>query len=131
MDTNILIHADDQDAGPKQARARELMVSLVASGAAVVSTQVLQEFFVVATTRLGLTSEQARARVENLARLDVVLLRPDLILAAIDLHRLRSISLWDALMVRAAAAGGCGRLLSDDLQNGLVIDGVRIENPFV
>jgi predicted nucleic acid-binding protein len=131
LDTNILLYADDQDAGDKQRQAQDLLAPLMASGHAVVSTQVLQEFFAVATRKLRLAPEWARERVENLARLDVVLLRPELILSAIDLHRLRSISFWDALVIRAAAVAGCTRLLSEDLQHGQRIDGVRIENPFL
>ena len=53
-----------------------------------------------------------------------------MILAAIDLSRLHSFSFWDALIVRTAAAAGCGLLLTEDLQHGQVVDGVRIENPF-
>jgi predicted nucleic acid-binding protein len=131
LDTNVLLYADDQDAGDKQLRAQRLLVALMASGAAVISTQVLQEFFVIATRKLGLASEHVRARVENLARLDVVLLRPEIIVSAVDLHQLRQISFWDALIVRAAAIAGCGKLLSEDLQHGQSIDGVRIENPFL
>jgi predicted nucleic acid-binding protein len=96
-----------------------------------VSTQVLQEFFVTATRKLGMAAEIARQRVETLAQLDNVLVRPELVLAAIDLHRLRSISFWNALVVQAAVAAGCARLLTEDLNAGEVINGVRIENPFV
>jgi predicted nucleic acid-binding protein len=54
-----------------------------------------------------------------------------LIVAAIDLHRLHSISLWDSLVVRSAAVAGCATLLTEDLQHGRVIDGVRVTNPFL
>src|SRR5262249_7126427 len=96
----------------------------------VLSTQVLQEYFVVATKKLGVEAEYARRKVELLSSLDVV--RPDVtdVLAAIDLTRLRSISFWDALIVRAAENAGCAVLLSEDLQDGEVISGVRIKNPF-
>jgi predicted nucleic acid-binding protein len=131
LDTNVLLYADDQDAGDKQFRAQSLLVPLIASGAAVISTQVLQEFFVIATRKLGLASEHVRARMENLARLDVVLLRPEIILSAVDLHNRHQLSFWDALIVRAAAIAGCGKLLSEDLQHGQSIDGVLVENPFL
>ena len=130
IDTNILIYAEDADAGPKGVLAEKVLKSLILSGQAVLSTQVLQEFFTVATRKLKLPAEVARMRVETYAQLDVILLRPELILSAIDLHRLRPISFWDALIIRAAAVSGCSRLLSEDLQHGQLIDGVRIENPF-
>ncbi len=94
------------------------------------STQVLQEYFHVATRKLGLSREAARGRVEAYAKLEVVLLRPPLILSAIDLHRLNKLQFWDALLVVAAASAGCDRLFTEDLHHGQVINGVKIENPF-
>ncbi|HUP22615.1 MAG TPA: PIN domain-containing protein [Thermoanaerobaculia bacterium] len=130
LDTNVLVYADDLDAGTKRERARGLLDEALASGEGVVSTQVLQEFFVISTGKLGVEPALARRKVELLAEMDLVRVDLDLILAAIDLSRLHSFSFWDALIVRAAAAAGCGLLLSEDLQHGQVVDGVRIEDPF-
>lgn len=130
LDTNVLLYADDRAAGAKTLRARDCVAELAAQGKAVVSTQVLQEFFVIATKKLGLPAAIARQRVETYAALEVVLIQTDLILGAIDLHRLHALSFWDALIVRAASAAGCTRLWSEDLQHGRTIEGVRIENPF-
>jgi predicted nucleic acid-binding protein len=110
-------------------RARTVLSELIRAKRVVVSTQVMQEYFAAAIKKLGLSPERARIRVERLNRLDVVLIRPELILGAIDLCRLHSLSFWDALVVRSASVAGCGRLLSEDLQDGRTIDGVRIENP--
>ena len=130
VDTNVLVYADDDGAPAKRDRARALIEELCTSRQMVVSTQVLQEYFAAATRKLGLPPERARGRIELLARLDVVLIRPDLVLRAIDLHRLRSVSFWDALIVSAAAVAGCARLLTEDMETSSMIDGVRIENPF-
>lgn len=130
VDTNIFVYADDRAARAKRVRARAVLSELVRTRRAVVSTQVMQEYFTAATRKLGLSPERARTRVERLSRLDVVLVRPELIFGAIDLCRLHPLSFWDALVVRSASAAGCGRLLTEDLQAGQTIDGVRIENPF-
>jgi predicted nucleic acid-binding protein len=130
LDTNVLVYADDRDAGGKRDRARALLRDALVAGNGVVSTQVLQEFFVIATGKLGVEAEVARRKVELLATMDVVRPDPAMILAAVDLHRLHSFSFWDALIVRAASTAGCGVLLTEDLQDGRVVDGVRIENPF-
>jgi len=130
LDTNVLVYADDLDAGTKREKARGLLDEALASGEGVVSTQVLQEFFVISTGKLGVEPALARRKVELLAEMDLVRVDLDLILAAIDLSRLHSFSFWDALIVRAAAVAGCGILLSEDLQHGQVVDGVRIEDPF-
>ena len=130
LDTNVLLYADDDDAGSKRDASRARIQEALATGTGVVSTQVLQEYFVNATRKLGLTPEQARARIDSYLALDLVTVRLEHVLGAIDLHRLRSISFWDALVVRCAADAGCERLLSEDLQHGQVLEGVRIENPF-
>jgi predicted nucleic acid-binding protein len=130
VDTNIFVYADDRSAKTKRVRARTVLSELIRTRRAVVSTQIMQEYFVAAIKRLGLSPGRARIRVERLNRLDVVLIRPELILGAIDLCRLHALSFWDALVVRSASAAGCGRLLSEDMQDGQTIDGVKIENPF-
>lgn len=130
VDTNVLVYADDADAASKSARGRQVLRDALTSGRGVLSTQVLQEYFVIATRKLGVDAAVTRRKVELLARMSVVEIDLGLILAAIDLHRLHSISFWDALIVRSAAAAGCERLLTEDLQDGQVLDGVRIENPF-
>ena len=130
LDTNILVYADDLDAGAKRERAQEILQDALTTGSGVVSTQVLQEFFVITTRKLGVEASIARRKVELLSRLDVVLVRLDLILGAIDLQRLNQISFWDALIVKCAAAAGCPRLVTEDLAHKQLIDGVQIENPF-
>ena len=130
LDTNVAVYADDLDAGVKQEQARSILSDALASGDGVVSTQVLQEFYVISTGKLGVEPAKARRKVELLAAMDVVRIDPALILAAVDLSRLHSFSFWDALIVRAAATAGCGLLLTEDLQHGQVVEGVRIENPF-
>lgn len=130
LDTNILIYADDADAGAKRDTAREILRDAITSGEGVVSTQVLQEFFVISTKKLGVEPALVRRKVELLAEMDLVQIDLALILAAIDLQQLHSFSFWDALIVRAAFTAGCGMLVTEDLQHGQVVDGVRIENPF-
>ena len=131
LDTNILLYADDLDAGQKQDLAIEIIEAAISSGKGVISTQVLQEYFVNATSKLGIQPDEAKRRIELLCCLDVVRIRVEDILDAIDLNRLHQLTLWDALIVRSAAGAGCDRVLTEDLQHGQVIGGVKIENPFL
>ena len=130
FDTNILLYADDADAGAKTAVARELLRSAMANRTGVVSTQVLQEFYVNARKKLQLDGAAARARIEVYLGFDVVTVTPKLVLAAVDLNRLDSVSFWDALVIRAAEHAGCDTLLSEDLQAGRRFGSVRVVNPF-
>ena len=130
VDTNVLVYADDLDAGPKREAARALLRQIVPSGEAVLSLQVLQEYFAVATRRLGLPAEAARDRVEALSQLEVFTPRVGDLLAAIDLQRLHSLSIWDALVVRAALVSGCRTLYTEDLQHARRFAALEVVNPF-
>jgi len=130
LDTNVLVYAVDLAAGERGERARQLVTAALRDRSAVVSTQVLQEFYVVATRKLGIEPAVARRQVELLSTLEVVPITVPLILEAIDLQRLRQLAFWDALVLRAAVAAGCAMVWTEDLQAGAVLDGVRVENPF-
>lgn len=130
IDSNVLVYADDLSAGPKRERARALISGAMLARTGVLSLQVLQEYFSVATKKLGLPAAAARRRVALVSRLDVVILGVQDVLAAIDLHRLHGFSIWDALVIRAALNAGCRVLYSEDLQDGRRIEGLEIVNPF-
>ena len=130
VDTNILVYADDSADPEKQERARKLLRSALRDGNGKLSFQVLTEFFSVATKKLGLSPQDVRRRVEIYSSLEVF--RPGVgdLLAAIDLHRLHQLSIWDALIVRSAQASGCRVLYTEDLQDRRVFDGVDVRDPF-
>ena len=130
LDTNVLVYTDDGDAPRKQDTALDLVESASIGGWGVVSTQVLQEYFAVATRKLGLSADIARAKIEIFGRLDVVIIEPADILAGIDLHRLHGIGFWDGLIIQAARSAGCRILYTEDLQHGRRFDGLEVVNPF-
>jgi predicted nucleic acid-binding protein len=130
VDTNVLIHAMDEDEPRKQRVALELLDRL--AGEAVLSTQVLQEFFVVSTRKLSspLPEEEAQTQLRDLAELPTVNVDSELVLAGIALSRSARLSLWDALIVCAARAAECSVLYSEDLNAGQPFENVRIVDPF-
>ena len=99
---------------------------------AVLSTQVLQEFYVTVTRKLArpLSPDDAERAVHKLAALPVVLLDRPMVLEAISTARRHHLSLWDALILHAALEGGCSRVLTEDLQDGFQFRSVVVENPF-
>ncbi len=129
FDTNILVDCADRHDPDRQQLCRTHLRTLQHSGRAVISTQVLQEFYVVATRKLGIPPEQARELVAMFRRLPIVNVTPDLIEQAIDCHQADRISFWDALIVTAASSAGCGALLSADLNAGQSIRGVQVMDP--
>ena len=130
VDTDVLVYADDGRDARKQGLARELLRRLLAERSGKLSLQVLQEFFAAATGKLGLAAVDARRRIEVFAHLDVVRLDLDDVLAAIDLHRLHELSIWDALVVRAAVIAGCRTLYTEDLQHGRRFEALQVVDPF-
>ncbi len=130
VDTDVLVYADDARDAAKQAKARELLRRVVRERSGKLSLQVLQEFFAAATQKLGLTAVDARRRVEIFSHMDVVRLDVDDVLAAIDLHRLHELSIWDALVVRAALLSGCRTLYTEDMQDGRRFESLQVVNPF-
>jgi predicted nucleic acid-binding protein len=133
FDTNVLLYLFDNSVPEKKARAQEVFSTEAEAGRAVLSTQVLQEFYVNATRKLAepLPVEIAEAQVRDFARLPLVRVDEAMILAAIERHRSMSFSFWDALVVEAAIKAGSGRLLTEDLQHGQQIEGLMVENPFL
>ena len=131
FDTNILVYADDAFAPDKQARAIALISEHRRQGSMVISLQVMQEYFAIATRKLGVDSELAQRKVEILARGHVVRFVEQDVIAAIELHRLARISYWDAAIVHAARTAGAAVLYSEDLQHRGALGGVRVINPFV
>jgi predicted nucleic acid-binding protein len=132
LDSNILVYSVDESPAEKAKHERAVEFLSVQPENLVVSTQVLQEFYVVTTRKLKnpLSEERAARAVRGIAKLDVVGVDAPLVLAAVDTSRTARISLWDALIIEAASRAGCARVLSEDLNASRVIRGVRIENPF-
>jgi predicted nucleic acid-binding protein len=131
VDTNVWVYA--VDAADPAKRRRALEVTAPAPGRdLVVSTQVLTEFFAVVTRKLAVpvSAEDAEALVRQLAVLPVVAVDSSLVVAAIDGSRAWQISIWDALILRAAEVAGCRRVLSEDLADGTTYGSVVVENPF-
>ena len=131
FDTNVIVYADAADEPAKQQRAIHLIKTHRAAATAVLSTQVLQEYVNVALRKLRLPVPLIRERLGLYGRFDLVPATPEVIEGALALHVLHGTSFYDALILQAAIASGCSVLFSEDLQDGEVIGGVKIVNPFV
>lgn len=130
LDTNILVYSIDNASPAKRDRARGLLRDLQPGSVGVVSTQVLQEFYVVATRKLAVDPAVARDIVRMLANFEVVVVTVPIIERAIDSSIADHISFWDALIIAGAENAGCDVIWTEDLGHGQVIRGVRIVNPF-
>jgi len=131
VDTNVLIYAHDADAGRKHEIAKGVLRELWSERAGLLSTQVLQEFYVNVTRKIAtpLSKDSARAIVSSYSIWcnEITL---DEISRAFQIEDESQLGFWDALVVASAAGGGARRLLSEDMNSGQTVSGVLIENPF-
>src|SRR5216684_3854758 len=110
FDTNILVYATAAASDPKAKRSRDLIVRGMQSGWSILLLQTLAEFSNVAIRKARIPIDDIRATLE-----------------AVQAHRL---GFWDAMLWAAAQRAGVRHLLTEDLQDGLVLLGVRFVNPF-
>ena len=131
VDTNILIYAHDRDAREKHAAAAKVIKELWNSRTGVLSTQVLQEFYVNVTRKIPTPLPRAVARhlVQQYSAWPVVEIDVAMIGKASEIEERYTISFWDALIVAAAQHASAETLLSEDRNACKDFDGVRIENP--
>ena len=129
IDSNVLAYAQDARSAAKQRASRALISALAGSGDGVISTQVLQEFYVTATRKLGVPPLVAKGVLKTLAVFEIVQVSPMLIQEAVDCSILNQLSFWDSLILAAAAAAGCSTVYSEDLNPGQSILGVTVKNP--
>jgi predicted nucleic acid-binding protein len=126
------VYLFDTSAPAKQRRAQALFEELALTGQALLSTQVLQEFYVTVTQKLAepVELDAAYQAVRDLATLPLVQVDPQLVLAGIQRSQRDRLSFWDALIVQAAIEGGAEVLITEDLQHGRKFDGLVVQNPF-
>lgn len=127
FDTNVLVYA--YNAGDRRtAAARQLLLD-----GGVVGVQVLNEFASVARAKFAMTWVEVQQAIEHIVTLcpNPRPLNIETHLRALGLSKRHGFSIWDSLIITAAAEARCSKLLTEDLQHGQVVEGVRIENPFL
>ena len=132
LDTNILVYANDGTDAAKQATAIRLIIDGIRNGNAVVSTQVLSEFWVTVTQKIQviLDTDKAEKELDRFKAMRIVGIEYDTVRAAIHLQKRFQVSYWDSLILSAATIAGCGRIYSEDLNAGQSYDGPSVVNPF-
>ena len=132
VDTNILVYAHDRDAGARHERAAECIATLWEHQNGSISTQVLQEFYVTVTRKIPnpVIASRARSIIRLYGQWGLVTNDLETILQACEFQEKHLLSFWDAMIIAAAVRGGAEILLTEDLNDGQLIEGVRVVNPF-
>jgi len=132
VDSNVLIYAHDADAGLKQHLAAAHLRELWTSATGLLSTQVLQEFYVNVTRKIPkpLAATAAREVVRDYAAWVETPITPATVARASEIAEIWQISFWDAMILAAAEECRAERLLTEDLAAGAKIAGIEVLNPF-
>jgi predicted nucleic acid-binding protein len=133
VDTNILVYAYDQTAQNKFDRSRQLMEKLWNSGEGVISTQVLEEFYVTVTAKIPnrLKPAEAREIISDLGTWRIALLEINDFLAGSEIAERYELSFWDGLILAAAHKEEAATLWSEDLNHGQKYGEITVYNPFL
>ena len=133
IDSNVFAYLFDPQDGAKREIAQRLVAGAMASGAASISFQVIQETLNVMTRKLRppATADEARRFLTTvLAPLWRVVPSEELYERALEVMARYGYSFYDSLIIASALSAGCTRLLTEDLQHGQRIEGLTIHNPF-
>ena len=129
IDTNILIYQLDTRDMVKQKKCRDLVNDLVLRQEAVISTQILQEFYVACTLKLKIKPLMVKGIIHAFEHMEVVVVGTELIKDAIDTSIQYQISFLDSLVIVSAESAKCQLLFTEDMNRGQIIRNVRIANP--
>lgn len=131
IDTNILVYSLDPKNQEKKDLARKILKKIVETQQPVISTQVIQEFYVVASSKLKADSIAVKNIIHNFHNMEIVNNDLALIEEAIDISILSQLSFWDSLIIAAAEKANCEYVFSEDLNSGQSYRGVKVLNPFL
>ncbi len=130
LDTNFIVYLFSEDEKEKKKKCHYLFEKLKDEARLVISTQVLKEFTAILISKFKLDPIFVKRGIDNLSKLEVVHINTVLIKNAIDIHILNQLSFWDALIVSAAKSANCNMILTEDINDGQVIDGIKVQSPF-
>lgn len=130
FDSNVLVYAFDDAAGAKQVRARTLVYE-ARDSSLILTAQVLGEFLNVVRRKMPQHQDLVRDQADRLCALfPVIPTRADDILRGADFARRHSMQFWDSVIWQVASAAGATALISEDMQDGLMLDGMMVIDPF-
>ncbi len=132
IDTNILVYANDKSDNYRHEKSKQLIFDGIQKENAVISTQVLSEFFVTVTQKIKTKLSAGAARKEILLfnYLEIIEIDYSCIVHAIDISINNQLSYWDSLIIAAAQKAGCSILYTEDLNAGQKFDRLIVSNPF-
>ena len=131
FDTNVLVYATASISDAKVIRARDLIARAMRAASSVLLLQTLAEFSNVALRKARIPVEDIRRTIDAWRAVMPVQAADDSdLLAALEAVRAHRLAFWDAMLWASARRAGVRHLVTEDLQDGLTLQGVKFINPF-
>jgi len=132
VDTNVLVYARQAHETAKQPVAAQWIDRLWREQAGRTSMQVLCECYVTLSRGLvpAPAPDVAWDYVRSLLAWNPLPIDAQALQRAFEIERRHRLNWWDSLIVASAQLQGCAVLLTEDLQDGAVLDTVTVRNPF-
>jgi len=131
VDSNVILYARDQAAPEKRRKSIEWLAALASRESAVVSPQVINESIRAFIDKMDATAPELHTFVVAMTPWCTAPVDPQVIARAIDVRSRWLFAWWDSLIVAAALSAGCDYLLTEDLQDGQSLEGMRVIDPFL
>ncbi|MBV6426140.1 MAG: hypothetical protein KIPDCIKN_00650 [Haliscomenobacter sp.] len=131
LDTNFLVYCFSEDEPEKQAACIRILQEGRGKAHFVLSTQVLAEFAVVMIGKFKQPPAKIKSLIEDLELFEVVQVDANLIKEAIDIQTIHQLSFWDSMILAAAKNAHCHTVLTEDMQHGARLVGLKLQNPFL
>ncbi len=129
IDSNILIYAESEPDSAKGMRSADLILRTARDG--VIPAQALGELLRFVQRRFPASFEDA---IRQATLYESVFITPPttdaIINKAAELARAHRLQVWDCVVCAASAQAGAKVLLTEDMQDGRILDGLRLMNPF-
>jgi predicted nucleic acid-binding protein len=130
IDSNIIVYANDSNAGAKQHQAIDIVKTHLLKRSGVISTQVMQEYANVAITKLKQESSVVLRQLRLLENFHMAAITPKTTRRAVEILTTYQLSFWDANIIAAAEDAECELILSEHLNTGQFYAGIEVVNPF-
>ena len=130
LDTNVLVYAAIEQDRRKQTKAAQILMIAKGHDTCAISLQVLREFANVMYHKSDFTHREIREMVRNFQTLPCIADSEEQLFRGMEIKERHGLQFYDALVVASAEAAGCDTIYSEDLSDGAVYEGIRVENPF-
>jgi predicted nucleic acid-binding protein len=132
FDTNILVYAADRLAGERHRRAFELLQRAMRRQICLQPLQSFTEFFHVVTRKSGVDPAAATTLIDSwIGAVTVEAAEVADLTSAMRAVREYRLAFWDAMLWATVRRAGVLLMISEDFQDGRLLEGVRFANPFL